>query len=75
MPVSYDCSWNEHLPNVTFATLYGEDCIELEKHMFMKSCFDDQVVGGIVVGLSLFCLFLSVCFLTHMVKLLLVKKL
>ena len=28
--------------------------------MFMKACLDDEAVGGIVVGLALFFLFLSV---------------
>ena len=60
MPPDYDCSWNELTPNETFQTLFGENCVELEKHIFMKSCFDDETVGGIVVGLALFFLFVSV---------------
>lgn len=59
-PESYDCSWNGNTPNETFYILYGDDCNELETHMFMKACMEDEVIGGIVVGLALFGLFLSV---------------
>ena len=60
MPSDYDCSWNGLTPSETFKTLFGDNCVELEKHMFMKSCLSDETIGGIVVGLALFFLFVSV---------------
>ena len=61
MPSNYDCSWNGLSPHQTFLTLYGDDCVAVEQHMFMKSCLSDETIGGIVVGIALFSLFVSVC--------------
>ena len=59
-PPTYSCSWNGKSPTDSFDILFGNDCVKTETHMFMKACLDDEAVGGIVVGLALFFLFLSV---------------
>ena len=60
IPPTYSCSWNDESPTDSFNILFGNDCTKTETHMFMKACLDDEAVGGIVVGLALFFLFLSV---------------
>ena len=62
IPPTYSCSWNGRSPTDSFDILFGNDCVKTETHMFMKACLDDEAVGGIVVGLALFFLFLSVSY-------------
>ena len=37
----------------------GDDCVESLYHMFMNACWSDAAVGGTVLALALFMMFVS----------------